>query len=51
MKHPYFLHFDTNSPKLKVDQNIFGLTWVWMWPVFCKTLKLTVTEEWKDEID
>ena len=47
MKYPYFLQFDTNSKKFKVDQNIFVLTWVWMQPVF-KTLKLTVSEEWKD---
>ena len=43
--------FDTNSQKLKVDQIIVGLTWVWAWPVFCKTLKLTVSEEWKDGIN
>ena len=50
MKYPYFLHFDTNAKKFKVDQNIFVLTWVWMQPVF-KTLKLTVSKEWKDEIN
>ena len=27
MKSPYFLHVDTNSHKLKVDQKLFG--WVW----------------------
>ena len=32
MKYPYFLQFDTNSKKFKVDQNS----------------KLTVSEEWKD---
>ena len=27
MKWPDFLHVDTNSHKLKVDQNIFGWAW------------------------
>ena len=27
MKWPDFLHVDTNSHKLKVDQNIFGWSW------------------------
>ena len=27
MKEPDFLHVDTNSHKLKVDQKFFGLTW------------------------
>ena len=27
MKEPDFLHVDTNSHKLKVDQKIFGLAW------------------------
>ena len=26
MKQPHFLHIDTNSQKLKVDQKIFGWT-------------------------
>ena len=32
MKQPYFLHVDTNSHKLKVDQKIWcerGQRWVW----------------------
>ena len=27
MKQPDFLHVDTNSHKLKVDQKIFGWAW------------------------
>ena len=27
MKQPYFLHVDTNSHKLKVDQKIWGWAW------------------------
>ena len=27
LKYPEFLHVDTNSHKLKIDQNIFGWTW------------------------
>ena len=27
MKQLHFLHDDTNSQKLKVDQNFFGLAW------------------------
>ena len=27
MKQPYFLHVDTNSHKLKVDQKIWGRVW------------------------
>ena len=27
MKEPDFLHVDTNSHKLKVDQKFFGLAW------------------------
>ena len=27
MKQPLFLHVDTNSQKLKVDQKIFGWAW------------------------
>ena len=27
MKQPRFLHVDTNSQKLKVDQKVFGCAW------------------------
>ena len=27
MKQPNILHVDTNSQKLKVDQNVFGWSW------------------------
>ena len=27
MKQPHFLHVDTNSQKLKVDQRFFGWAW------------------------
>ena len=27
MKQPHFLHVDTNSQKLKGDENIFGWAW------------------------
>ena len=27
MKQPHFLHVDTNSQKLKVDQKYFGWAW------------------------
>ena len=27
MKKPHFLHVDTNSLKLKVDQKVLGLAW------------------------
>ena len=33
MKQPYFLHVDTNSYKLKVDQKVFG----WAWSEMCMT--------------
>ena len=47
MKQPQFLHFDTNSQKLKFDRKLFG--WAWskngcglsgLW-----TLKLTVSQK------
>ena len=33
MKQPHFVHVDTNSQKLKVDQNFLvghGQKWVWL---------------------
>ena len=52
MKQPHFWHGDTNSQKLKVDQNFSGGAWskngcgqsvLW-------TLKLTVPQELTDGI-
>ena len=52
MKQPHFWHGDTNSQKLKVDQNFSGGAWSkngcgqsGLW-----TLKLTVPQELTDGI-
>ena len=47
---PNFLHVDKNSPKLKVDQNLFG----WVLSKMGATtgyvsLKLTVSQEHRDK--
>ena len=47
MKQPDFLHVDTNSLKLKVDQIFFG----WEWSSGHRTLKLTVSQECTDEVN
>ena len=53
MKKPDFLHVDTNSNKLKVDQNIFWVAIVRN--VFGQsghwTLKLALSQEWIDGIN
>ena len=53
MKHPHFLLVDTNSQKLKVGRKFFGLAWSKMGVVNLdfRTLKLTVSEEWRDGIN
>ena len=47
MKQPYFLHVDTDSHKLKLDQKNFG--WAWSKNGCGQsghgTLKLTVSQE------
>ena len=46
MKWPDFLHVDTNSHKLNVDQNNFGWAWSKMDVAsLITTLKLTVSQE------
>ena len=48
MKQPNFLHFDTNSQKLKVDRKFFG--WVWskmtgQFGLWTLNLKFTISHE------
>ena len=41
MKWLVFLHVDTNSHKLKVDQEIFGWAWPeWVWSVWSRDSKI-----------
>ena len=42
MKQPHFLHFDTNSQKLKVDRKGFGWAWskVGVWSVWSVDSKI-----------
>ena len=41
MKQSHFLHVDTNSLKLKVDQNFLdGHGQKWMWPVWSQDSKI-----------
>ena len=46
----WFLHVDTNSHKLKVDQKFLGWTWSEMGvtSLVHRTLKLTISQEWVD---
>ena len=35
MREPHFSHLDTNSQKLKVDQNfLVGPSQKWVWPIW-----------------
>ena len=42
------MHVDTSSHKLKVDQDIFGWTWLGQDQSGHVTLKLSVFQEWRD---
>ena len=42
MKKPDFLYVDTNSNKLKADQNIFG----WPWSEMCVASLVTGLKNW-----
>ena len=51
MKWPDVLHVDTNLLKLKFDQKVFWVDMVRNDQFGHRTLKLTVSQEWADEIN